>query len=280
MARLRRTVLPAFIPSYFLIAHRQETAMRSVARPGVRGSAIAIGLVAACGGGHPAPAPAPSAARTVAAPIDTAGLPRIRFPRGTTSGIHDDSLAAGVTRGYVLHAQGGQIMLAHAISWPVAEAGHPPPEPEVRVFEAATGRELPSPRGEPEVWSGRLPASGDYIVRVTAAAPTAYTMAVQIPKRAETTPAEPTAVFTGTAKSRAPIDFLVRVEAGGTLEVSLGGAPTVGLHIYGLDDGVQLAHLSDRQRLYAGRVATTQDYVVSMVPWADRAAYDLRVTVR
>jgi hypothetical protein len=61
--------------------------------------------------------------------------------------------------------------------------------------------------------------------------------------------------------------------------VSLGGAPSVGLHIYGLD-GAQLARLSDRQRLYAGRVERTQDYVVSMVPGAERAAYDLRVTVR
>jgi len=246
----------------------------------VRGSAIAIALLTGCGGAHPSPAPAPSAARAAAAPIDTTGLPRIRFPRGTTSGINDDKLAAGGTRSYVLHAQGGQIMLVHAISWPVAEAEHPPPEPEVRVFEAATGHELPSPGGEPAVWSARLPGTGDYIVRVTAAAPTAYTLAVQIPKRVETTPAEPTAVFTGTARSRAPIDFLVRVDAGRTLEVSLGGAATVGLHIYGLNDGLQLAHLSDRQRLYAGRVETSQDYVVSMVPGAERAAYDLRVTVR
>ena len=173
--------------------------MRPVARPVVRNSAIVV-LLVACGGGHPAPAPAPAAseARTAPAPIDTAGLPRIRFPRGTTSGIHDDRLAAGATRSYVLHAQGGQIMLAHAISWPVAEAEHPPPEPEVHVFEAASGRELPSPRAEPEVWSARLPFTGEYIVRVTAAAPTAYTLAVQIPKRVETSPGEPTAVSQGT----------------------------------------------------------------------------------
>ena len=59
-------------------------------------------------------------------------------------------------------------MLAHAIAWPVAERLHPPPEPVVRVFAAATGRELPSPRAEPEVWSARLPEDGDYVVRVTA----------------------------------------------------------------------------------------------------------------
>jgi hypothetical protein len=52
------------------------------------------------------------------------------------------------------------------------------------------------------------------------------------------------------------------------------------LHIYGLADGAQLARLADRQRLYAGQVATTQDYVVSVVPGVERAAYDLRITLR
>ena len=101
---------------------------------------------------HRRPAP-PGAARAARGADRYTGLPRIRFPRGTTSGIIDDKLAAGATRSYVLYAQGGQIMLAHAISWPVAEADHPPPEPVVRVFAAATGRELPSPRAEPR--SGR-----------------------------------------------------------------------------------------------------------------------------
>lgn len=171
-------------------------------------------------------------------------------------------------------------MLAHAISWPVAERLHPPPEPMVRVFEAATGQELPSPRAQPEVWSARLPRSGDYVVRVTAAAPTAYTLSVQIPRRVEVSQAEATAIFTGSAPSRAPIDFLVKVDAGRTLEVVVGGAPAVALHVYGLDDGVQLARLADRQRLYAGRVGTSQDYVVSVIAGSEGAAYDLRITLR
>jgi hypothetical protein len=260
--------------------------MRFAAQPKVRDLAIAVALLSGCGGGHPPASPAPAAgsgpyvSRAAPAPIDTTGLPRIRFPRGTTSGTLDDKLAGGDSRSYVLHAEGGQIMLAHAISWPVAEADHPPAEPVVQVFEAPTGRELPSPRQEPEVWSARLPATGEYVVRVTTADPTTYTLAVQIPRRVEISPPDPTAVFTGTAPSRAPVDFLVRVDAGRRLEVNLGGAPSVGLHIYGLNDGVQLARLSERQRFYGGEVQTTQDYVVSMVPWAERAAYDLQVTVR
>jgi hypothetical protein len=254
--------------------------MTSFARAAL-GGALVVGLsLAACGrGGGGAAPPAPDAG-VRSAPIDTAGLPRIRFARGTTSRVLDDSLAAGATRSYVLGASQGQVMLAHAIAWPVAERLNPPPEPDVRVFTAATGRELTTPRAESEVWSGRLPLTGDYVVRVTAAAPTAYTLAVQIPRRVEVSSDQPIAIFTGSTPSRVPIDYLVRADAGRTLEVTLGGAPTVGLHVYGLDDGVQLAPLADRQRLFAGRVETTQDYVVSVIPGEERAAYDLRITVR
>ena len=260
--------------------------MRSVHRPAVRGACLIAAIAAAAcvrGGGTAPGQPSPPAgpARPVATtPIDTVGLRRVRFAHGTTSGILDDSLAAGATRAYVVGARQGQVMLAHAIAWPVAERLHPPPEPVVRVFAAATGRELPSPRAEPEVWSARLPEDGDYVVRVTAGAQTTYTLAVQIPRQVQVSAEQPTAIFTGSAPSRAPIDYLIRADAGRTLEVVLGGAPTVGLHVYGLDDGTQLARLADRQRLYAGRVATTQDYVVSVVPGAERAAYDLRITLR
>ena len=258
--------------------------MRSVHRPAVGGACLIAAIAAAAcarGGGAAPGQPAPPAARTAATtPIDTVGLPRVRFAQGTTSGILDDSLAAGATRSYLVGARQGQVMLAHAIAWPVAERLHPPPEPVVRVFAAATGRELPSPRVEPEVWSARLPADGDYVVRVTAGAKTTYTLAVQIPREVQVSVEQPTAIFTGSTPSRAPIDYLIRADVGRTLEVVLGGAPTVGLHVYGLNDGAQLARLADRQRLYAGRVATTQDYVVSVVPGAERAAYDLRITLR
>jgi len=48
----------------------------------------------------------------------------------------------------------------------------------------------------------------------------------------------------------------------------------------GKADGVQLARLADRQRLYAGRVERTQDYVVSVVPADEGARYELTVTLR
>jgi hypothetical protein len=239
--------------------------------------AVAIGL-GACGGTGRAPTAAVAPAASLA--IDTVGLPSIRFTPGSTSGILDDSLSVGATRSYVLRADEGQVMLVHAIAWPVEERQDPPPEPQVRVFSAVSGSELPTPRAEPEVWSARLPQTGEYVVRVTVDRPTRYTLSVQIPRLVPLKPGDPAAIFTGAAPSRAPIDYLVHAEAGWTLEAVLGGTPGIGLHVYGLDDGVQLARLADRQRLYAGRIERAEDYVVSVIPGAERAAYDLRISLK
>jgi hypothetical protein len=254
--------------------------MRIVARLAAQAVALAL-VLAACARPPEQTGPPPTAAAgRPAAALDTTGLRRIRFAHGTTSGILDDSLGAGATRSYLLGAMEGQVMLAQAIPWPSAGRTLSPAAPEVRVFSVPNGQELATHRAEPDIWGGRLPLTADYIVRVTASERAAYTLVVQIPRRVELAGGQSPAIFTGMTPPRAPVDFLVKVEAGRTLEVVLGGAPTVALHVYGLDDGVQLAPLSDRRRLFAGRLETTQDYVVSVVPGPEHAAYDLRITLR
>ena len=207
---------------------------------------------------------------------DTSGMTRIRFARGTTSGILDDSLPAGGEHAYVLGALQGQVMLAHAIAW-----GGPRGETAVRVYRA-DGTEIPAPSGEGPLWTARLPASGDYIVRVRATgAPTAYTLAVQIPRRVVVDRENPSASFSGIAPSRAPVDFLIKGERGRTLDAELR-SETEGahLHVYGLDDGVQLAPLADRLRRYRGRLPRAQDYVVSVVPGEPGVRYELFMSLR
>jgi hypothetical protein len=255
--------------------------MRPLARPLVRGAGLiaAIALTACAGGGsrraEDGPAPAPTAAGP-SHPIDTVGLPRIRFAHGTTSGLLDDSLAAGATRSYALFAQQGQVMLAHAIGWPVAERLHPPPEPVVRVFEAATGRELPSPRAEPEVWSARLPLTGGYVVRVTAAAPTTYTLSVQIPRRVEVSQDQATAIFTGSAPSRAPRTF----SSGDAGRTPRSWSAARRRSACTCTDWTTAQPPAWPTAAVTRRIEASQDYVVSVIPGVEGAAYDLRITLR
>src|SRR3954465_4826102 len=128
----------------------------------------------ACGGPPPAPpapapptraaapsAPAPRADAAVAAfsPTDTAAFLRVRFAQGTTSGILDDSLAAGHDRGYLLGALQDPGMLAPPIAWPTA-VGKEGPEARVRVYRAYDGVELEAPGPNGPLWFGHLPGTG------------------------------------------------------------------------------------------------------------------------
>lgn len=252
-------------------------------------AAVLVVAEGACGGSARTPAPvarAPVARVPVAqapdarAAHDTTGLFRVRFARGTTSGIVNDSLLAGEIRGYLIGAEEGQVMMAHAITWPVRQRGSPAADATVRVYSAADGRELTGPTGPGALWSGRLPASGDFIVRVSATAPTAYTLAVQIPRPLSVGGIDPTAVITGVAPSRAPVDYLIEGGSGQRLAVSVRDADPATLHVYGLDGGEQLAPLSERRQLWAGRLPASQDYVISVIPAREGVRYELTVALR
>jgi hypothetical protein len=250
-------------------------------RSPIQAAALAAAAsVAGCGGNTVTPEAAPAAVGATPSPSDTTGLVRVRFDRGTTSGLVHDSLRAGDTRGYLIGAERGQVMLVHAITWPVRQGGSPTPDAAVRVYSVDEGRELTAPAGTGPLWSGRLPASGDYAVRVSATGPTAYTLAVQIPRRLTPTAGDPNAAIAGSAPSRAPVDYIVAGESGQTLAASVREDDPVTLHVYGLDDGGQLAPLSERRQLWAGKLPVTQDYVVSVIPADEGARYELSVTLR
>jgi hypothetical protein len=213
-------------------------------------------------------------------PSDTTGLLRVRFARGTTSGILNDSLQGGETHGYLIGAEQGQVMMVHAITWPVRQGEAPPATATVRVYWVADGSELSTASGPGPLWSGRLPGTGDFVVRVSATQPTAYTLAVQIPRRLSVGESDPTAAITGTAPSRAPVDYLIEGRGGMTLAASVRDADPATLHMYGLDDGKQLAPLSERRKLWAGTLPTSQEYVISVVPADEGARYELTITLR
>jgi hypothetical protein len=251
--------------------------MRSRIHPAAFVAALTL---AGCAGTKAAPDAAPAAVTPSTSPSDTTGLLRVRFARGTTSGLVNDSLRTGEARGYLIGAEQGQVMMVHAITWPVRQGESPAPAATVRVYSVAEGSELTAPAGAGPLWSGRLPSSGDYTVRVSATGPTAYTLAVQIPRRLAPTAGDPTAAIAGTAPSRAPVDYIIAGASGQALAASVRESDPVTLHLYGLDDGEQLAPLPERRQLWAGRLPATQDYVVSVVPADEGARYELTVTLR
>jgi len=242
--------------------------------------AIALtALVVACGGKQEQPEETPPATPALT-PGDTNDLVRVRFARGSTSGIVNDSLQEGESRGYLLGAARGQVMLVHAITWAPRPGTATPAPATVQVFSLDDGSELKSPAAQESLWSGRLPASGDYVVRVSASAPLSYTLAMQIPRRLNPGAAGPTASIVGAAPSRAPVDYIVQGDEGQTLAAMVSERDRATLHIYGLDRGDQIAPLAERRKEWSGKLPSTQDYIVSVVPVDEGANYELTVTVR
>jgi hypothetical protein len=91
---------------------------------------------------------------------------------------------------------------------------------------------------------------------------------------------DPSAAITGAAPSRAPVDYVIEGRSGRTLAASVRDEDSATLHVYGLDDGEQLAPLSERRKLWAGTLPTSQDYVISVVPADEGARYELTITLR
>ncbi len=107
------------------------------------------------------------------------------------------------------------------------------------------------------------------------------TLAVQIPRRVVVDRENPGTSFAGVAPSRATVDYLIKGERGHRLDVELRGEDEgTHLHVYGLDDGVQLARLADRLPRYGGVLPAGQHYVISLVPSREGARYELMVTMR
>lgn len=255
----------------------QEIFMPSVAPPSLRVAlALLAGAVGACASSR---APSGAAPRVAALPDATEPV-RIRFARGTTSGILDDSLPSAGTRSYIVGADQGQVMLAHAIAWHDERSEAPAGETSVRVFQEG-GSELPAAAPTGSLWFGRLPATGDYLVRVSTPGAATYTLAVQIPRTVPVAPSKPARSYSGIAPSWAPVDFLVRGEAGRELLVTLRSmSPGTYLHVFGLDDGIQLARVPDRRQFFRGWLSATQDYVISVIPEGAHAHYEVTVELR
>lgn len=254
--------------------------------PSHLGAMVLAVLTTGCFGGKKSadadasPEAAPEMAPAVE-PGDTSGLTRVRFARGTSSGIVSDSLEADEVRGYLLGAVRGQVMILHAITWSSRRDAESDATAKVQVFSLDDGSELSAALGEGPSWSGRLPASGDYVVRVSATGPTAYTLALQIPRRfSPGAGTGPTAAIVGTAPTRAPVDYIILGREGQTLAATIPEGDPATLHVYGLDRGDQLAPLADHRKEWGGPLPSTQDYIVSVVPDDEGASYELTVTVR
>lgn len=132
--------------------------------------ALALGLAASTAADAPSTAPSSSSV-AVAAQCRTTDrvIPKtVRFPRGRTTAVINDTVRLCTSHEYRLRARAGQTMTVHLATGSRTSFTVLPP-----------GGELEGADGVKD-WQGELPESGDYTITVATDATAKYTLEVTI----------------------------------------------------------------------------------------------------
>ncbi len=198
---------------------------------------------------------------------------RVLFERNTTSVSFQRTIQEGDSQDFVLWAFAGQTMI---VGTTTTEG-----QITLSIVGRTTGDELIS-NGKGRHWQGKLPATQDYRIRVTARGSAAeYRLDITIPATLQIpTGGQPTTV-TGRVKPGQKVLYLLPGVAGQQVAVSVaspGRGPL--LAIYGLDDGVYLVPDMARTTSWAGVLPQNQDYVIEVGSEGAASDYTLQIAAR
>lgn len=202
---------------------------------------------------------------------------RVSFPAGATSTSVSGNLQAGSTQDFLLSAIQGQTMLLNLSSFTN--------QARVDVFGTRAGSPRVT-RASPDgwYWLGTLPATQDYILRVTGGSqPTDFSLDILIPQRIEFAPGAASGTIRGSTTARRTFTYILRAFAGQTMAINLSPAnpEVLALTLYGLDDGQPLARAAGGATAWKGVLTLTQDYILAVVPGVDTpVSYTLLVTIQ
>ncbi len=201
-------------------------------------------------------------------------LTRLQFQPGQTTAIVTGDLAANETRGYLVAAQQGQILIA----------GVPLIEQQGGVRARVTTRDVVVLPNISVNTDGvvSLPATQDYVVWVSSGSyATSYHLAVTIPVRITFGPGATSATLDGSITLAREIWYVLRASAGQTLTAELDRS-NVGLVIAGLEDSQVLGGVGSEDIVtsWTGTLPATQDYIIRVSPVVDSTPYTLNVTIR
>jgi Ig-like domain-containing protein len=217
----------------------------------------------------------PLYAQIIAGPPSTgAGVTRITFAPGATEAGVEGSLPSGQSQDFAVRAVQGQTMMLDLSS---------SSNSATLTVWGAQGINPQVFRTTPNGWIGLLPATEDYIIRVSAGiAATNFSLNVTIPQRIVFEPGAVGKTVNGTTSARQTVTFLLRASAGQTMTVTLSAPPnSAGLTIYGLSDGNPLVRAVSGATTWTGPLPGTEDYVIEVVPAVDGAInFSLQVGVQ
>lgn len=196
-----------------------------------------------------------------AAGATSANPRRVTFAAGATQGAMTGAIDPGATIGYMIGASANQPLLLS-----VESANH---DLTFSVENMKSQRPLFNTQPTPIPWQAVLPDTGDYLVQLHGGATRqAYRLVVTTPARITFLPGTVSAQRFGRTPGGLPVDFVVRVQGGQTVTLTLdarGG--TAVLRAYALGgDGTSFVNAGDRQTTARFTVWHDGDVIVQVIP--------------
>lgn len=218
-----------------------------------------------------------------AAPLTQGGVQRITFAPGATSAVVQGAISGGHVAYYVLTAMAGQTMTV------LPDSNNGP----VYVTIYNTQRMMMGSAASGQVWTGVLPATGDYTLAVYPPSNGAYTnfmLKIQIVSSSQPTPSAPERIYfapgavsttiTGYLPSNFSKQYILNARAGQVMTISSWTSNGPFRYTMTMPDGTWLGS-GDQGQGWSGTLPTSGDYLITVQTPTDTsgANYGLYITI-
>ncbi len=200
-------------------------------------------------------------------------LVRVSFAPGATSAVVDGELTTRAWQDFVVRGSAGYTMLASLTANNTSASFH--------VFRRYYRAQLWGRGDGKTTWQRALPASGDYIIRVSGPISTVFSLNVEMPAILRFKRGAYATTVTGHTTDNRINSYMAWGRANQTLTATLVSPTEVGITVYGLTDGVPMVRAVSGAVTWNGKLASSQYYVIDVVPSITSTVnYTLSVEIR
>ncbi len=197
------------------------------------------------------------------------GPKRIQFAPGATSAVVSGTLSAKSSTRYVLRALAGQLMDVNLSA----------PQGARLSVTTAAGGVLSAVTSSSTAFRGYLPASGDYILKVSAGKQAlSFSINVSIPQRIAFERGATSAVIKGKVKAHQGLDYILGAAAGQLMEIDVTPEDSLQLIIFGVD-GTVLKSGMGQASSFRGGLPLSEDYLVSVRAGDQDVSFTMNVII-
>ncbi len=213
----------------------------------------------------------PSATLTSTPPVPSV---RIEFIKGTTQTVLTGKIQAGQTLSYAIWVAAEQPMIIQV------DSANQDAKLSIR---GANGIVLLPASSNQSYWQGLAPTSQDYFIDLQGgSAAVGFSLNLTIMARIRFAAGETRTVLKGLTEGGYAVSYVFHANQGQKMDVTLNVPPdSAALSIWGFDDGQPYARAQSGITDFSLNLPTTQDYVVSIVPFGGTAVeYNMTVRIK